>query len=83
MNSLRAKLAPKQVATAAEKLAAAATHRTGFEINIPASRSLAQLTTMEGELKDSMKALKDHNCIFGTPLTIDELPALKKQNRSE
>ena len=62
-----------QALTAVEKLAAAATHQTGLTIKIPASRPLAQLSGVEQQLEDSIRTLKDLNCIIGTPMTLDKI----------
>ena len=64
-----------QAATAVEKLAIAATHRTGLTIKIPIFRSQSslQLVIAEEELKDSMNTLRDHNRIFSVQLTMHEI----------
>ncbi|KAI9568703.1 hypothetical protein HD554DRAFT_1980198, partial [Boletus coccyginus] len=69
-----------QPATAVEKLAAAATHRTRLTIKIPLSRP-PQLSTTDEELRNAMKTLRDRNRIFGAQLTIDEI--LEPQEETE
>ena len=70
----------KEASVAAEKLAAAATHRTGLVIKIPALRARPlQLAGAEEEILESVKNLKDYNRIFSTPMTLDELLAPREE----
>lgn len=52
----------------------AATHHTDLIIKISGlhARPLQLLDTKE-ELSESVRNLKDHNCILDTPMTLDEL----------
>ena len=70
----------EEASAAAKKLAAAATHRTGLVIKIPALRARPlQLAGAEEEILESVKNLKDRNRIFGTPMTLDELLAPREE----
>ena len=70
----------EEASAAVEKLAAAATHHTGLVIKIPAlhARPL-QLAGAKEEILESVKILKDHNHIFGTPMTLNKLLAPREE----
>ncbi|KIK80290.1 hypothetical protein PAXRUDRAFT_15866 [Paxillus rubicundulus Ve08.2h10] len=70
-----------QASVAVEKLAAVATHQTGIIIKIPAPHLSQQLATAAEEILGSIKTLKDHNWIFGTLMTIDEILSAKEENK--
>ena len=70
----------EEASAAAEKLTAAATHRTSLVIKIPALRARPlQLAGAEEEILESVKNLKDRNRIFSTPMTLDKLLAPREE----
>ena len=70
-----------QASTAIEKLASAACQRSGLMVKLSLPKP-AQLETLEQDLMDSVKILKDKNCIFGTLPSINELldPLEEREN---
>ncbi|KAF8430546.1 hypothetical protein L210DRAFT_3508296 [Boletus edulis BED1] len=54
-----------------EKLALAACQCSGLVLKL---HKPPQLEALEEDLEDSITILKDKNCIFGNPLSVDELP---------
>ncbi|KIN97778.1 hypothetical protein M404DRAFT_31984 [Pisolithus tinctorius Marx 270] len=71
-----------KASVAVEKLTAAATHRTGLTIKIPAfcpSGPSLQLVATEEDLLDSIKTLKDRNHVFSTLMTTDEILAAREE----
>ena len=70
--------------SAIEKLAHAAANRTGIKIHLPAWWPVVlQLDALENDLTQSISDLQGRNCIFGTPLTLDEFLEPKEEAETQ